>query len=77
MEMNDNELTLYNFFVTFGEGVGSIGYPISILAVWTSGDTEDDGIVYPNKEKVIDAYCSLDGMDKPLYEATKTIKGWK
>lgn len=77
MEMNDNELTLYNFFVTFGKGVGSIGCPISILAVWTSGDAEDDGIVYPNKEKVIDAYCSLDGMDKPLYEAIKTIKGWK
>lgn len=77
MEMNDNELTLYNFFVTFGKGVGSIGYPIAILAVWTSGDTEDDGIMYPNKEKVIDAYCSLDGMDKPLYEAIKTIKGWK
>lgn len=77
MEMNDNELTLYNFFVTFGKGVGSIGYPIAILAVWTSGDAEDDGIMYPNKEKVIDAYCSLDGMDKPLYEAIKTIKGWK
>lgn len=77
MEMNNNELTLYNFFVTFGKGVGSIGYPIAILMVWMSDDAEEDGIVYPNKEKVIDAYCSLDGMDKPLYEAIKTIKGWK
>lgn len=78
MKLNKDEQVLYDFFVTFGKGVGSIGYPIAILAVWTSNDTEDDGsIVYPNKEKVINAYCSLDGMDKPLYEAIKEIKGWK
>lgn len=73
MKLNAKEQVLYDFFVTFGKGVGSIGY----LAVWTSNDTEDDDIVYPNKEKVINAYCSLDGMDKPLYEAIKEIKGWK
>lgn len=77
MKLNKNEQILYDFFVTFGKGVGSIGYPIAILATWTNNDTEDDGIMYPAKEKVIDAYHSLDVMDKPLYEAIKTIKGWK
>lgn len=78
MKLNKDEQVLYDFFVTFGKGVGSIGYPIAILAVWASGD-EENGIVavYPHKQEVIDAYCSLDGMDKPLYEAIKEIKGWK
>jgi hypothetical protein len=78
MKLNAKEQVLYDFFVTFGKGVGSIGYPIAILAVWASGDEENDIVaVYPHKQKVIDAYCSLDGMDKPLYEAIKEIKGWK
>lgn len=76
MELNKNEQILYDFFVTFGKGVGSIGYPISVLAVWTSGD-EEDGIIYPQKQAVIDAYCNTDGMDKPLYMAIKKIKGWE
>lgn len=75
MELTKDEQILYDFFVTFGKGVGSISYPISVLAVWTSGDDED-GIVYPDKQTVINAYCSLDGMDKPLYLAIKEIKGW-
>lgn len=29
------------------------------------------------KQAVLNAYCSLDGMDKPLYLAIKEIKGWK
>lgn len=58
MKLNKDEQVLYDFFVTFGKGVGSDWLPIAILAVWTSNDTEDDGIVYPNKEKVINAYCS-------------------
>ena len=35
MELNKNEQILYDFFDTLGKGVGSIGYPISVLAVWT------------------------------------------
>ncbi|WP_323062381.1 hypothetical protein [Limosilactobacillus reuteri] len=77
MKLNAKEQVLYDFFVTFGKAVGSIGYPITILAVWTSGDEEDNTIMYPEKEEVVNAYCCLDGLDKPLYEAIKTIKGWK
>lgn len=77
MKLNNDEQVLYDFFVTFGKGVGSIGYPIAILATWTSGDEENDIVVYPHKQEVIDTYCNLDGMDKPLYEAIKEIKGWK
>lgn len=76
-ELNQDEQILYDFFVTFGKGVGSIGYPIAVLATWTSNDNDEDGIIYSNKQAVIDAYCSLDGMDKPLYMAIKEIKGWK
>lgn len=75
-DMTENEQILYNFFVTFGQAVGSISYPITILACWTSNEDETN-IIYPYKDKIIDAYCSMDGMDKPLYEAIKTIKGWK
>lgn len=75
MKLNDNEQTLYDFFTTFGQGVGSIGYPIVVLANWLT-DSEDDGIIYPDKDKVIKAVSALKGMDKPLFEAIKTIKGW-
>lgn len=76
MKLTPDEQVLYDFFITFGKGVGSIGYPIAILATWTSGDEENNIAVYPHRQKVIDAYCSLDGMAKPLYEAIKEIKGW-
>ena len=33
--------------------------------------------VDPHNQEVINAYCSLDGLDKPLYEAIKENKGWK
>lgn len=77
MKLTKDEQVLYDFFVTFGKGVGSIGYPIAILAIWTTDEDENTGIIYPHKQEVIDAYCSLDGMDKPLYLAIKEIKGWK
>ena len=66
MKLTKDEQILYNFFVTFGEAVGSIGYPIAILATWTSEDEEDNTVMYPEKEEVVNAYCSLDGLDKPL-----------
>lgn len=75
--LTKNEQVLYKFFVTFGKGVGSIGYPIVLLATWASGDNEYDAVIYPEKQAVLDAYCSLDRMDKPLYLAIKEIKGWK
>ena len=53
MKLNNDEQVLYDFFVTFGKGVGSIGYPIAILATWTSGDEENDIVVYPHKQEVI------------------------
>ena len=77
MDLTKDEQILYNFFITFGKAVGSIGYPISLLATWASDD--DDGgdvVIYPEKQAVLDAYCSLNGMDKPLYLAIKEIKGW-
>ena len=77
MKLTEKEQVLYDFFVTFGKAVGSIGYPIAILAIWTSEDEEDNPVIYAGKDKVIDAYCSLHGMDKPLFEAIKTIKGWE
>lgn len=76
MELTKDEQILYSFFITFGKAVGSIGYPISLLAIWSSDDDEDV-VIYPEKQAVLDAYCSLDGMDKPLYLAIKEIKGWK
>ena len=77
MELTKDEQVLYNFFITFGKAVGSIGYPISLLAIWASDDNDEDAVIYPKKQAVLDAYCSLDGMDKPLYLAIKEIKGWK
>ena len=76
MKLTKDEQILYNFFVTFGKAVGSIGYPISILATWASDDDGGDVVIYPEKQAVLDAYCSLGGMDKPLYLAIKEIKGW-
>lgn len=76
MELTKDEQILYSFFITFGKAVGSIGYPISLLAIWSSDDDENV-VIYPEKQAVLDAYCSLDGMDKPLYLAIKEIKGWK
>lgn len=32
MELTKDERILYKFFVTFGKAVGSIGYPIALLA---------------------------------------------
>lgn len=75
MNMTENEQILYDFFVTFGQAAGSIGYPINILVCWMSGD--ETNIIYPDKDKVINAYCNFNVMDKPLSEAIKTIKGWK
>lgn len=77
MKLTKDEQILYNFFVTFGKAVGSIGYPIALLATWGSDDNDEDVVYYPEKQAVLNAYCSLDGMDKPLYLAIKEIKGWK
>lgn len=76
MELNEDEQLLYDFFVTFGQPVKSIDYPLAVLSIWESGD-EDPGIIYPKKDEVVKAYCKPSVMDKPLYEAIKTIKGWK
>lgn len=75
MKMNDNELTLYNFFVTFGKAVGTIQYPINILALWVN--EQETNFAYSEKQAVVDAYLGMRNMDRPLYEAIKTIKGWK
>lgn len=77
MKLTKKEQILYNFFVTFGKGVGSIGYPITLLSIWASDDDDEDAVIYPDKQAVLDAYCSLDGMDKPLFLAIKELKGWK
>lgn len=77
MKLTPDEQVLYDFFVTFGKVRNSIDYPIVVLAVWTTDEGNDDGILYPEKQAVIDAYCKPGVMDKPLYEAIKTIKGWK
>lgn len=75
MELNENEQVLYNFFVTFGKGVGTIQYPINILALWVN--EQETNFAYPEKQAVIDAYLGMRNMDKPLYEVIKTIKRWK
>ena len=77
MKLTKDEQILYKFFVTFGKAVDSIGYPIALLATWSSDDNDEDAVIYPEKQAVLNAYCSLDGMDKPLYLAIKEIKGWK
>lgn len=76
-DLNEREQVLYRFFTTFGKAVNAISYPISILAVWASDNEDNDFVIYPEKQAVIDAYMSLDGMDKPLYLAIKDIKGWQ
>lgn len=75
LTMNKDEQVLYDFFITFGKV--RIDYPIVILACWTTDEGNDDGILYPEKQAVINAYCKTGAMDRPLYEAIKTIKGWK
>ena len=59
MKLNNDEQVLYDFFVTFGKGVGSIGYPIAILATWTSGDEEKKTQV--NLEYTRDGFATLVG----------------
>ena len=79
MTINDltkDERVLYDFFMTFGKAVGTIGYPITVLSCWTDDSEDDLGIMYPEKQAVIDAYCQPHAMDKPLYLAIKNIKGW-
>lgn len=75
MKPNDDEQVLYDFFVTFGQPAKSIDYPLAVLSIWESGD-EDLRITYSKKDEVVKAYCKPNVMDKPLYEAIKTIKGW-
>lgn len=77
MKLTKDEQTLYDFFITFGVAVGTIDYPISLLACWTTDDEDNDTVMYPNKQAVIDAYCHFGIMDKPLLLAIKKIKGWK
>ena len=75
LTMNKDEQVLYDFFVTFGKGVGTIQYLINILALWVN--EHETNFVYPEKQAVIDAYFGMRNMDKPLHEAIKTIKRWK
>lgn len=70
MKLTQKEQTLYDFFIQFGEAVGSVEYPISLLAIWTSGDDETH-MSYANKQAVIDAYAKIGTLDKPLYLAIK------
>lgn len=76
-DLSKDEQVLYRFFMTFGQAVGTIGYPIAILSCWTDYEEDDLHIAYPEKQAVIDAYCQPDVMDKPLYLAIKNIKGWE
>lgn len=77
--MNKEQKILYDFFVKIGKGMDTIAFPLIVLNNWINYDRDDLEIKFSNKQAVVNAYvkCSMDKeLDKPLFEAIKTIKEW-
>lgn len=80
MKLNDDQKVLYDFFCQIGTVNNSVDYPLILLNSWSNADQESVVADYDKKDEVLDAYnhCIISSsLDKPLYEAIKTIKGWK
>ena len=78
MKLTKDEQVLYDFFITFGKAHDSVDYPLVLLGTWMNYDKDtSDFVLYPSKDKVIDAYCHMGTVDKPLFLAIKELKGWK
>lgn len=78
--MNKDEQVLYDFFCQIGKVNNSVDYPLILIASWLNRDHESVVADYDKKDEVLDAYnhCVIaSSLDKPLYEAIKTIKGWE
>lgn len=77
--MNKKQKILYDFFVKVGKGMNTIAFPLTVLNDWIEFNNDDLEIKFSNKQEVVNAYvkCSMNKeLDKPLYEAVKTIKEW-
>lgn len=77
--MNKEQKILYDFFVKTGKGVNTITFPLTVLNDWIKFNNDDLEIKFSNKQAVVNAYvkCSMaKELDKPLFEAIKTIKEW-
>lgn len=58
----------------------SVDYPLVLIDSWLHRDYESVVADYDKKDEVLEAYnhCIIaSSLDKPLYEAIKTIKGWE
>ncbi len=80
MKLNHDEQVLYDFFCQGGIVNNSVDYPLILLNAWANGETSSVVAEYEKKDEVLTAYnhCIVQGsLDKPLFLAIKTIKGWK
>ena len=80
MKLNDDQQVLYDFFCQIGTVNNSVDYPLILLNAWANADHESVVADYDKKDEILDAYnhCIINfDLDRPLYEAIKTIKGWK
>ena len=80
LKLNQDEQVLYDFFCQIGMVNNSIDYPLILIDSWLHRDHESVVATYDKQDEVLDAYnhCIVsNSLDKPLYEAIKTIKGWK
>ncbi len=80
MKFDIDQQVLYDFFCQIGTVNNSIDYPLILINSWINADQESVVADYDKKDDVLDAYnhCIIaSNLDKPLYEAIKTLKGWK
>ena len=81
MKLNDDQQVLYDFFCQMGKVKNSVDYPLMLLNSWCGQGYEGFRTTEcPDKNVLTAAYqrCLFyHTLDKPLYEAVKTLKGWK
>ncbi len=74
MELTKKQRILYDLFVKYGKDVGTINYPLTLLNHWINYETHNN--LYPEQKAVLEAYLSMENLDKPLYMAIRAIEGW-
>ena len=72
MELTKKQRILYDFFVKYGKEVGTINYPLMLLNHWINCETHKN--LYPEQKAVLEAYLSMENLDKPLYMAIRAIE---
>ena len=72
MELTKKQRILYDFFVKYGKDVGTINYPLTLLNHWINYETHNN--LYPEQKAVLEAYLSMENLDKPLYMAIRAIE---